>query len=427
MRKVFLDDLPRGGCFINNNSINWKQSIGYNIKFIYDDIKGEIKIINYEDKCLYIKYLNNPIFTIKTDVFKVCKLGKLLNKYTDDFKLKIGQLIKGDKINLTITDKEHKKGTNNRNRKKYKYKCNICGFDCGEHYRNQQFNEEIWVEESSLLRGGGCACCNGSKIVVEGINDIPTTAPWMIKYFQGGYDEAKLYTFNSNKKIIPICPDCGKVKDKLMSINGIYSSKSIHCNCSDKISYPNKFMFNLLKQLNVEFTTEYSPDWIKPKRYDFYIPSLSIIIEMDGGLGHGKKQYNKNSKAVEETKNIDNYKNKMAEEHDIEVIRINCEISDFELIKNNIFKSKINKIFDLNKINWNDIEENSIKNIAKEVCNYKMKNKYATSSYIGKIFSLSVPTIIKYLKLGTDLGWCNYDANIERRRPKKYYNSSIKI
>ena len=36
----------------------------------------------------------------------------------------------------------------------------------------------------------------------------------MVKYFQGGIDEARRYTYNSRQKIYPICPDCGRVKDK---------------------------------------------------------------------------------------------------------------------------------------------------------------------------------------------------------------------
>ena len=38
MRKVFLDELPRGGKGINKDLINWKESIGNTIHFIYDNI-----------------------------------------------------------------------------------------------------------------------------------------------------------------------------------------------------------------------------------------------------------------------------------------------------------------------------------------------------------------------------------------------------
>ena len=67
-----------------------------------------------------------------------------------------------------------------------------------------------------LSSNQGCACCH-SLVVVPGINDIPTTDPWMISYFQGGYDEAKRYTHGSEQKIHPVCPECGRIKDKAIS------------------------------------------------------------------------------------------------------------------------------------------------------------------------------------------------------------------
>ena len=36
MRKVYLDNLPR----MNNKTISWKNSVGFKIKFEYDDIVG---------------------------------------------------------------------------------------------------------------------------------------------------------------------------------------------------------------------------------------------------------------------------------------------------------------------------------------------------------------------------------------------------
>ena len=140
-----------------------------------------------------------------------------------------------------------------------------------------------------LLKGGGCPVC-ANKVVVPGINDIPTTAPWMVKYFQGGYDEAKLYTCQSNKKIYPICPDCGRIKNKPATINNIYRCHSIWCVCGDSLSYPNKFAYAFLEQLQVSsLMHEYNPDWLKPYRYDNYFEykGKKYILEMDGGLGHG--------------------------------------------------------------------------------------------------------------------------------------------
>lgn len=216
MKKMFTENLIKWGKGgkAKEGSINWKLNIGSVVKFIYDDIEGEVTIINYNrdylDKgYLDIIYLDKDIFNLYAGSFLECKIGKLLGKKTKDFKIEIGAKFKDDKRNFTIIDREYRQ-TTKENEKWYKYKCNNCGWDEG------------WIIEHALQRGNGCSCCShSSKTVVEGINDIPTTAPWMVKFFQGGYDEAKLYSRQSSKKIFPICPDCDRIKDKSMNISDI--------------------------------------------------------------------------------------------------------------------------------------------------------------------------------------------------------------
>ena len=83
-------------------------------------------------------------------------------------------------------------------RKKYKYKCLKCGFNCGEHYKDGKLISEYWVEEGNIKRGSGCALCRkSSKIVVKGINDIATISPWMIDYLKDNDDSYKtIYASN---------------------------------------------------------------------------------------------------------------------------------------------------------------------------------------------------------------------------------------
>jgi len=154
-----------------------------------------------------------------------------------EFKIEIGTHYKDNKRDIVITDKEYRKvynkdGIFKQNQKWYKYKCNICTW------------EEGWIDEASLLSGIGCSVCTG-KTVVEGINSIVNTDKWLIPYFQGGYDEAKLYSAKSGKKIFPKCPICGMVKRKQMSIKTIYYQKSTGCKCTPKRDY--KKFINTIK------------------------------------------------------------------------------------------------------------------------------------------------------------------------------------
>lgn len=226
MKKVFLDDLPRWGKGGRGRegTINWNECLGEKVKFIYDNIEGEIEILENLGEKIKIIY-NNRIFDINKDSFKRCKLGNLLKKITKEFKIEIGMHFKDEKRDYVITGREYRSRENKSNingdiflkdEKWYKYHCNKCGWNEG------------WVIEYSVLHGYGCACCT-NQVVVEGINDIPTTNPEMIKHFQGGYEEAKLYTRASSKKINTKCSICGE--SKVMSIYRIKGEEIVCQKC----------------------------------------------------------------------------------------------------------------------------------------------------------------------------------------------------
>ena len=77
MKKVFLDELPRKNNGKGRN-IDWKNSVGYKVHFIYEDIDGYIEILDYIDYKLIIKY-NNKELKIFTSSFIDAKIGKILN------------------------------------------------------------------------------------------------------------------------------------------------------------------------------------------------------------------------------------------------------------------------------------------------------------------------------------------------------------
>ena len=414
MRKVYLEDLPR--C---KKGIDWSNCIGCEIKFIYEDIEEKVRIVEYDKPYLYIKYLDKEPFKISTSHFKQCKLGKLLEKTTNKFKVEMEKVFKDNKRDLIIIDRKittiNRKEGYKENQKWYKYKCNKCGY-------------EGWIIEGSLLTNNqGCSCCKGLT-VVEGINDIPTTAPWMVKYFQGGYDEAKLYTKSSGQRIIPICPDCGRIKDKPMDIDNIYTRHSINCTCGDGISKPQKFIFNLLEQLNINFETEKVFNWcvfprynnikeLQQGRYDYYYKfnHKEFILEVDGEQHHKEKGKNSKFTSLKEQKYIDNMKDKLALENGYEVIRINCKESNLKFIKQSILNSKLNELFNLSIIDWLKCEEFALSNRVKEACDLWNSGIESTKE-ISKIMKLDSSTINHYLKQGNELGYCNYKTTSIKKK-----------
>ena len=401
---INLDELPRNG-----KIIDWSNCVGKYIYFEYDNVKGYIEILEYKrhkkHKRSYVKIKYNDYQGyIGVSHIKECKIGNIINKHGIEFKLNINDKLKDNKRDLTIIDREYRKDERNQNWKYYKYHCNKCGY-------------EGWsVEQSLLKQKTGCACCN-SKVIIKGINDIDTTDPWMVKYITDVEDAYK-YTHSSNKKINVTCPECGRTK--YIVIGTLYKRKTIGCACGCGFKYPNKFMMNILEQLNINFDSEYSPKWLNGKLFDFYDKDNNIIIEMDGGLGHGKRcMSNENSKNTKET---DNWKDNKALEHGIKVIRVNCDYDKpdarFEFIKDNILKSELKIYYDFNNINWDKADEFATGNFVKYVCDFYNENKYKTTpKKMCKELNISDNTMYRYLKLGNELGWCEY-KNLGRKEVK---------
>ena len=79
------------------------------------------------------------------------------------------------------------------------------------------------------------------------------------------------------------------------------------------------------------------------------------IVEMDGGLGHGNRTYTKSDKSKDELLDIDKIKDLLAKEHDIEVIRINCDYGSndrYSFILNEVLNSKLSSILNLSLIDF---------------------------------------------------------------------------
>ena len=296
-----------------------------------------------------------------------------------------------------------------RYRNKDRIKAYVCKCKkCNTISHKTENNLKYALEKKNM----SCNVCNGHEVKV-GYNDIPTTHPWMVKYFEGGEEEAKKYTYGSSKKVTVKCPLCGRVKDKKMEIREIYKHKSIGCPCGDGKSYPEKFMFSCLEQLGIKFITEYSPEWIKPMRYDFYLPDKKLIIETDGGLGHGKNSWGKCEK--EKYIKRDRVKDKKAEENGLKIIRIDCSKSKLNYIKNEIIKSKLFTDTELKEISFEKAEEFALCNLVKLVCDEYMKLKPILPKDLGRALHLSTQMTRDYLKKGVEIGWCDYDP-LENKR-----------
>lgn len=423
---VILEELPKK----SNGKINWMNSINYSIEFKYSDITGILKIIDVkrENKSTFltIEY-NKKTLKIQSSGLKRCQIGKLFDcGKTNNILIKWLYNI-GDNVidDLYIIDR---KIINSR--QYYKISCKRCGFKSQEYYvvKNKKLKhiKEYWCLASTLKELKGCPCCyeKKSSIVVTGINDIETTDHWMVEYFVNR-DDAKRCSSCSNFPILMKCPYCGY--ERLYEPSSLKTYTHLPCSCNDNYSLPNKFSYFVFKEMkNIQnYQREYNPDWLKPYAYDNYFEykNQKYVVEMDGALGHGKKVFGSDNKDIEGLKR-DNIKDNLAKEHNIIVIRINSEKSDLNYLKENMLKT-LSNIVDLSEVDWQYVYEKATSNIVKNVCEYakdnykfignkKIEGKYITDMSLK--FDIAKPTVVRFLKIGRDLGWCDYITYWEKAK-----------
>lgn len=400
------------------------------MEFRYCNIFGilTIKDVRRKDNITFLTIsYNNKTLDIRQSNLMQCRLGKLLsNKDENDILIKwiynIGDNVIDDVYVIgrkIISAKQY-----------YKVSCKRCGFVSQNHYvvKNKELKhiDEYWCLSTTLKELKGCPCCSEKKssIVVTGINDIDTTDHWMVKYF-ANKDDAKKYSSCSNFPILMKCPDCGY--ERLYEPSNLKTYKHLPCSCNDNYSLPNKFSYFVFKGIKIiqNYQREYNPDWLKPYSYDNYFEyeNKKYVVEMDGALGHGKKSFGSKKSDIDGLKR-DNIKDAIAKEHNITVIRINSEKSDLNYLKENMLKM-LSNIVDLSVVDWQYVYEKATSNIVKNVCEYAKENykfvgnKKIESKYIENIslkFDIAKPTVVRFLKIGRDLGWCTYITYWEKSK-----------
>jgi hypothetical protein len=301
------------------------------------------------------------------------------------FRYSIGEIIN----NLLIVDMYHKNG--------YRYYVYECQKD---HYTGE-------IRESHLISGHGCPVCKNKKVLI-GVNDMWTSNPSLASLLKDSSDGYK-YTECSSKSVDWICPRCNK-EIKNIKISTV-KKKGLSCEfCSDGISYPNKFMSNLLDEINVDYIREFSPSWAEKRSYDFCIPSKNMIIEMDGAFHYTDNTLNGIS--YEESHQIDEYKDKVAIQHGYNVIRINCCYDSlenrFNNIKNNIIES-LHHIFYLSNINFEMIDANS--NNSLYIKSIELFNSGVDVDDISNSLHIHKETVRRYLSYASKYNLCKFNSD----------------
>ena len=159
--------------------------------------------------------------------------------------------------------------------------------------------------------------------------------------------------------------------------------------------------------------------------YKSAIPAIVIlIIEMDGGLGHGNKQWGKNKNiSPKESLKTDRLKDAWAIDNGYSIIRIDCKYgrnNRFETVRDNVCESPLATIYDLSRVDFKKIDSLCWKSDIKIACEM-YDNSQLSVSEIAEKMKLYHETVRDYLKKGADLGICSYSVK-DNRRPQSYYD-----
>lgn len=270
---------------------------------------------------------------------------------------------------------------------------------------NKKCNNEWKTTPYHIYAGEGCPKCakeNRKRNKMLNINkSFAEENPSLVKYFK---DKSVAYNYSpwSIKTAVLVCPQCGSEKEyKLTNLNHGHFSCDI---CGDGISFPNRFVREILKSKGILFESEWSNNNEFVYKYDIKLEKDGkiILLELDG------EYHDKDKK----TKERDKIKDKIAKDNEWELIRINVNGSDTEKIYKNLLESKLTKYYNIEGVDILKCEELSQKSLVPQIWEYYNDNLNLTYKDIAKHFQISVSTVSRKLKIGRKIGKVkNYRIN----------------
>lgn len=220
----------------------------------------------------------------------------------------------------------------------------------------------------------------------------------------------------SSKSFYFKCNECKKISSKKKTLHSIiYQGYSCEC-CSDGLPITEKFMSNILNQLNIEYIYQLTSkdfDWCNSFKYDFYLPKYNIIIETHGSQHYKNKGDNSNWKSLEQEQWNDLFKYKCAKSHVNNYIVIDCRYSNMKWLKENIIK-ELNKYFNLTNVNWELAWEESQNSLCVKC--WKLWDRGLTTFDISKELKISDACVRNYLKMGAKYKFCSYSVKEANKR-----------
>ena len=227
---------------------------------------------------------------------------------------------------------------------------------------------------------------------------------WMLKYMS--VEDAKKSRYASKHKLECTCPNCGHKK---LIAPATLSSQGLGCIiCGDGVSFPEKVIGNILKQLGIHFKNQFS--FNKKEKYDFYfvLNKEKYIIEAHGGQHYSGGFERAGGKDLMGEQRNDRLKYELALLNGIKeenYIVIDCRFSQLGWIMDSIKSTKLSKLLDLDKVDMKALGDYVEGSLMKNAISLYV-NEGLNTVQLSERLSVSPSTISIYLKRGEELGWC---------------------
>lgn len=124
---------------------------------------------------------------------------------------------------------------------------------------------------------------------------------------------------------------------------------------------------------------------------------------------------------LEESIDIDKFKDEQAKIHNIQVIRINCNPSEFNVIKSNIMSSKLTDYFDFKNVDFLEIDKKASSSRILQACKLYNSGIHDLNE-IANIIGVSKSSVYNYIVKCDELGICTYNRK-EQQLEKAHVNS----
>lgn len=400
-RQINKDDIPKTASGGND----WVASVGKTIRFQYDEIAGELRVISYNPSktALLVEY-DGKVSTIHVSQLVKGQLGNVVAAINHAYEYQPGDLVQTKSGNLKILEQTTALDKNGWKLKSYRYQCLQCG-----HVGTKL--------EGNMKKRTGCEVCMGVAVSKE--TCIAHTSPEIAKYLVDP-DDGLRYSCGSEKKVRVRCPDCGNEFE--VSVSKLVE-RGLRCQfCGDGVSVPEKYAAELLKQVETQtgkhFVRQVAFDWSAPLTYDFVCFEEKIIIETHGIQHYNGGFHSYGARSLKDEQDNDRKKACLAETNGYRLIVIDCRYSEYDYLTQSFKDSALlQELFPEVEIDFERCFAQSQKTLVRDVAN--LFNRGMTRSEIAAKLDLGKTTVSRHLRRATALGWCKYDPKSEMRESGK--------